>query len=429
MKRILINIILIFIIISGLNCESNKKEFTIWIGGSPREIDYWAKLINEFNNETGDNLQLVRQPTYSDQRRQSLVISLEAKQPNPDLFLMDVVWLDQFAESNWLQPLDTYTDTSGFSTDVFFPGIINSVDRNNGKLYALPVFLDVALLYYRKDLLKEFGYSLPPETWNELVEQAEKIQKAERKTDPEFNGFVWQGAQYEGLVCNFLEYIASYGGGIMKDGKVDLNTKKNAEALGFMRDLIHKYKISPPNTYTEMKEEPSRRAFQRGDALFERNWTYAWKLHQSDDSPVKGKVGMTLLPHFKGGKSVSTLGGWHIGISRYSDMKKEAWRFIKFVTSYKVQKELFENVGWNPGRKDVYNDKELSEMYPQIKILYEAFKRTVPRPMLPYYSQVSDVIRRYVNDCLAGKINPSNALNEMQNEINKINGYYGKKQK
>ncbi len=223
---------------SGLNCESNKKEFTIWIGGSPREIDYWAKLIDDFNAQTGDDLKLVRQPTYTDQRRQSLVISLQAKQPNPDLFLMDVVWLDQFVESHWLQPLDTYADTSGFSTDAFFPGIINSVDRNNGKLYALPVFLDVALLYYRKDLLNEFGYSSPPQTWNELVKQAEKIQKEERKKDPEFNGFVWQGAQYEGLVCNFLEYLASNGGGIMRNGKVNLNSKENAKLSALCATLF-----------------------------------------------------------------------------------------------------------------------------------------------------------------------------------------------
>jgi trehalose/maltose transport system substrate-binding protein len=427
LKKIFIFFTFIILSFSAVQCGGNRKQFTIWIGGSPEEINYWAKLIKQFNDSTGYDLQLVRQPTYTDQRRQSLAISLQAKQDNPDLFLMDVVWIDQFAESHWLQPLNKYVEKTNFPVNVFFPGVINSVDRYNGKLYALPVFLDVAFLYYRTDLLKKYGYNQPPKTWKELLTEAEKIQSAERKTSPDFNGFVWQGAQYEGLVCDFLEYIASAGGGIMQKGQIKLNTPQNLKGLKFMRDLIHKYKISPPNTYTEMKEEPVRRDFQRGNALFERNWTYAWKLHQSSDSQVKGKTGMTILPHFQGDSSVSTLGGWHIGISKYSDEKQKAWKFIQFITSYKSQENLFENVGWNPGREDVYFDKKLQEEKPQIKTLYKVFKQTVARPTLPYYSQVSDVIQRYVNNCLAGKTAPKKALAEMQKEINKITKVYGRK--
>ncbi len=426
-KKLILILTSVLISISGINCHKSEKDFTIWIGGSPEEVDFWATLVSKFNSETGYNLQLIRQPTYTDQRRQELVISLEAKQPDPDMFLMDVVWLDQFIESDWLEPLDKYVKESNFSTGPFFQNILNSVDKHNGKLYALPVFLDVGLLYYRKDLLKKFGYDSPPQTWNELLHESLKIQKAERKTDPNFYGYVWQGAQYEGLVCDFLEFIASDGGGIMKDGKIDLNTPQNKKALRFMQNIIHKYKISPLNTYTEMKEEEVRRAFQRGDALFERNWTYAWKLHQANDSPVKGKVGLTMLPHFDDNQSVSTLGGWHIGISRFSDEKEKAWKFIKFVSSYAVQKSLVLNVGWNPARKDVYFDKDVLKKLPTVKVLYNALQHTVARPELPYYSQVSDVIQRYVNDCLAGKLKPGKALKEMQKEEVQLEKIYGSK--
>ncbi len=415
------------LVLTSLQCGSRDKQFTIWIGGSPRELDYWQQIINDFNKKTGYNLQLVRQPTYSDQRRQSLVISLEAKQPNPDLFLMDVVWLNQFAASGWLHSLDTFVKDNDFQLNQFFHGIINSVDKYKGKLYALPVFIDVALLYYRKDLLKQFGYTGPPKTWRQLVEEAAKIQKAERKNNPNFNGFLWQGAQYEGLVCDFLEFISSHGGGIMQNGKINVYRKSNIQALQFMQDLIRKYKISPLSTYTEMKEEDVRRSFQRGNALFERNWTYAWNLHQAEGSAVKGKIGLTILPHFKGDSSVSTLGGWHIGISRYSDEKKKAWEFIKFITSYQGQKQLILKVGWNPGRKDVYSDKQVLADAPQVKELYYVFKRTVARPTVPYYGQVSDIIQRYVNDCLAGKISPRLALKNMQSQIDEIEKVYGSK--
>ena len=169
-----------------------------------------------------------------------------------------------------------------------------------------------------------------------------------------------------------------------------------------------------------MKEEEVRRAFQNGNALFERNWSYAYKLHNSKDSRVRGKTGMAVLPHFKGHQSASALGGWHIGISKYSDQKEQALQFIKYVTSYKIQKDLFTSVGWNPGRKGVYYDKELQKKYPQLKILYEAFQHAVSRPVLSYYSEVSDIIQRYVNRCLADKISPEDALNKCQEEIKSL---------
>ncbi len=412
---------------SGIRCSNNEKEFTIWIGGSPEEVDFWAKLVKEYNEKTNENLQLVRQPTYTDQRRQELIISLEAKQPNPDMFLMDVVWINQFIKSHWLEPLDNYITKNNFDTNIFFPKVLNSVDRYKNELYALPVFLDVGLLYYRKDLLNRYGFDSPPQTWNELINQSLKIQKAERKHNQNFYGFVWQGAQYEGLVCDFLEFIASNGGSILKDGKLNLDTPKNERALQMMVDLIHRYKISPVNTYTEMKEEEVRRAFQRGDALFERNWTYAWKLSQGNDSPVKGKTGLIVLPHSDGNNSVSTLGGWHIGISRFSDEKEKAWKFIQFVSSYEVQKNLLLKVGWNPARKDVYDDKVAKTKLPTVKILYDALQNTVARPTLPYYSQVSDIIQRYVNNCLAGKIKPGEALKKMQKESDELEKVYGSK--
>ena len=413
--------VFIFCIVLFTSCSENDDSLSIWIGGSPQEVDFWQKVINDFNNETNSNLILVRQPTYTDQRKQSLIISLEGRQINPDLFLMDVVWISQFSQSGWLEPLNSYVDKTKFDTTPFFNRVLNLVDKFDNKLYALPVFMDVALLYYRTDLIDK-----SPETWNRLKNLSRKIQKRERISNKNFNGFVWEGAQYEGLVCSFLEFIASDGGAILQNDSIKINSEQNKFALQFMQDLIHKYKISPENTYTEMKEEEVRREFQKGNALFERNWTYAWKLHNSKDSNVKGKVGMTILPHFDGHKSVSTLGGWHIGISKYSDRKEKAWQFIQYVTSYKVQKEMVLDIGWNPGRKDVYTDEELNRKLPNLKILEYVFDNTVARPTVPYYSSISEVIQRNVNNCLANKISPKDALKEMEKEIKEVIKIYGK---
>lgn len=413
--------IILFVLFILIQCSGNKKEFTIWIGGAPQEIEFWQKQINRFRDSTGIDINLVRQPTYSDQRRQSLIVALQAKQPNPDLFLMDVIWVNQFYRSGWLVPLDDYIKNSNLTEDILFEKALALVDRYNDTLYALPVFMDVALLYYREDLLNKHGIENPPETWEQLVDYSKQVIKEEGNG---LNGFVWQGSQYEGLVCVFLEFIKSNEGGIKTNGKIKLDYQANVDALKFMQDLIHKHNVSPQNTYTEMKEEEVRRSFQRGNALFERNWTYAAKLHALDESNVRNKFGIAELPHFEDGRSYSTMGGWHIGLSKYSDVKEEAWKFIEYVTSYEFQKEMILEIGWNPVRKDIYSDEEIINFMPYIKIMEEAFNSAAARPSLPYYTQVSEIVQRNVNQCLSGSISAEQAVNKMQEEVDELTKLY-----
>ncbi|MBL7170562.1 MAG: ABC transporter substrate-binding protein [Candidatus Omnitrophica bacterium] len=418
--QILVFFLIIITLLAGC-ARKDEKVVTFSVGGAPNELEFWEVLITQFEDQTGIKVDILRQPTDTDQRRQGLVISLKSKKSNPDVFLMDVAWIAQFAASNWLAGLDDYAGEDSIGRGVFFEKVMDLADRYKGALIALPVYIDGGLLYYRKDLLEKYGIKAPPETWKELIEYSLRIQGDIRKTNPDFYGFVWQGAQYEGLVCNFLEFAVSNEGGINFEGdKILLNTPENIEAVKLMNELITKYKISPPSTFTEMKEEEVRAYFELGNALFERNWPYAWSLHQHQDSLVRDKVGIAKLPHFKSGKSVSTLGGWHIGISKYSDVKGLSWEFVKFVTSYNIQKRLAMELGWNPGRVDVYGDRDVLGKLPHFAGLRNVFENAHPRPLLPYYTQISEVLQRYINAVLAGALSPEAALLVAEKEAQKI---------
>jgi len=425
--------ILILLTFANLTAFSgcNKKpaqDITFAVGGTPAELDFWQQLVAEFETQTGIKVDLLRQPTDTNLRRQGLVASLRSSRTDPDIFLMDVAWLGQFAASGWLEPLDPHIQSSQLNPEVFFQKVLNLADRYANQLVALPVYVDGGILYYRKDLLKKHGIEKPPQTWQQLVEQAVKVQGEEKNSNPNFYGFVWQGAQYEGLVCTWLEFTGSNKGGIiLEDKDIIISTKENIKATQFMRDLISTHKISPPNTYTEMKEEEVRTFFQQGNALFQRNWPYAWALHQGKDSAVKGKVGIAVLPHFDGGQSMSTLGGWHIGISKYSDAKQKGFEFVKFVLSYKTQKKLALKLGWNPGRKDVYVDTDVVKKLPHFAALRNVFENLRSRPNLPYYTLISEVIQRYVNSVLSGKTTASEALLEAEKEAKKIIEKYDQK--
>ncbi len=405
------------ILFSISGCE-NEKRLVFSVGGTPSELLIWEEVVADFEERYGIPVKLHRQPTDTDQRRQSLIVSLTAEQSDPDVFLMDVAWIGLFSASEWLEPLEA-------DVNPFFQRIVQEVDLHENRVVALPVYLDAGVLYYRKDILDEFGLPGPPSTWDELLKYSLQVQRKIRQTNPGFYGFVWQGAQYEGLICNFLEFAGAGGGFAGGDRPSIPSIPENLSALYFMRDLVWKYEISPPSTYTEMKEEDSRHFFQAGNALFQRNWPYAWALHQSDDSRVRGKVGVSMIPAFTGGKAVSTLGGWHVGLSVFSDVKPIAIQFVEYVTSYEVQKKLAFDLGWNPGRKDLYDDPQILSKAPHLTELRNIFEQAVPRPVVPFYTQVSAIAQRRINAVISGNISPEKGLSAANEEIDALLERYG----
>jgi multiple sugar transport system substrate-binding protein len=412
-------VLLLFAVTALLGCNNkNPNKVVFFVGGAPNELEAWESLVKDFERDSGISVELLRQPSNTDQQRQSLIVSLDAKLKNPDVFLMDVAWVGLFAHSGWLEPLRS------IDLSPYFEKVIHQVDIYKGNLIALPVYMDGGLLYFRRDLLEKYLGGLPPKTWNDLLDDSLKVQSHMRPTHPAFYGFVWQGAEYEGLICNFLEFAGIRGGFIFKEGRVLLDTAENRWAVQFMHDLIRKYKVSPPNTYTEMREEQTRLYFQRGDALFERNWPYAWNLHQAEASEVKDKTGMAPLPAPPTGESVFTLGGWHIGISKYSDVKEQALAFVKYVTSYKGQKKMVLLLGWNPGRQDLYDDGEVLKKMPFLMELRDIFVHARARPVVPYYTQISDIAQRWINAALAGRYTPEDALQQAEKEITALLARY-----
>src|SRR3989339_1780270 len=213
------NIIFLFVcliaIISAGCGRKDKNIITFSVGGAPNEIAVWEKLAVKFEAQSGIKVNVLRQPTDTDQRRQGLITPLKSREEDPDVFLMDVAWLAQFAASGWLEPLEGYSRELGIDPGVFFDRVINLADKYENELVAFPVYIDGGLLYYNKDILFKRGYKNPPKTWDELLKYSLKIQEYERRRNPNFYSFVWQGAQYEGLICNFLEFAGSNGGGIV----------------------------------------------------------------------------------------------------------------------------------------------------------------------------------------------------------------------
>jgi trehalose/maltose transport system substrate-binding protein len=285
-----------------------------------------------------------------------------------------------------------------------FPSIVQN-NLVNGKLVAMPWFTDAGVLYYRKDLLEKHGQK-PPTTWQELAASAKVVLEAEKKAgNDKLVGLVFQGKSYEGLTCTALEWVDSFGGGTIVDskGQVTLNNPKAVEAIDFFASLMG---TVVPKGVLSYEEEGARGAFQSGNAVFMRNWPYAWALANSKDSMVKGKVGVMALP--KGGadgKSTGTLGGWQLGVPKYSKNKELAVDLVKYLTSAEEQKRRAVVGAFNPTITSLYKDEELLKANPFFASLYDTFTNAVPRPTITgaKYNQVSTEFRNGVYATLSGK--------------------------
>jgi trehalose/maltose transport system substrate-binding protein len=341
------------------------------------------------------------------------VRAFSQKSSSIDVAMIDVVWPGAFAPY-----LVNLKPKLGKQAKMHAAGII-AADTVGGKLVAMPWFGDFGLLYYRKDLLKKYGYKAPPKTWNDLFKMAQKIQTGERKNNPNFSGFVFQGNAYEGLTCDALEWIASAGGGHYIDGgKVTIGNAKAIQILNAMAKQIGKI---TPRGVTSYQEDQTEHAFTSGDAAFARNWPYQYGISNAAGSKVRGKFSVAPLPHGTKGKSVATVGGWQLAVSKFSKHQGASVEFVRYMTSKAVEKydAIFNsNVPTIPA---LAKDKQVVKTNPYLKPATANTPR-VARPskfLKTHYNEASKAIYQGINQILNGS-SASSVVPQIKSKLQQI---------
>lgn len=363
-------------------------------------------LVNEFN--TKQSAIVVKHKMLasgSDDCHNFYIRSFMSGSNSFDVLSGDIIWTPEFASCGWIEPLDGLFDQR--EQQKFLPGAIESCIFNQ-KIWAVPWYTDFGVLFYRKDLVTK-----PPKTWAELIRLArENIKKGKVKY-----GYAFQGNQYEGLVCNALEFIFSNGGKVLDGNKVVINTPEAVEGLEILMEII---KICPEEVIA-FQEEDSRLAFQDGEILFLRNWPYNWNLLNQENSPVKGRIGIAPLPVGpRGSSSSGCLGGWNLMINHFSQNKEAAWKFIEFMTSREGQKVNSIIGGRLPTRMAVYREAEVSKVNPYYAEFLDVYYRSKPRPVSPFYPAISETMQLNFYQAITGKLNAKTAIRNIETDIKKI---------
>lgn len=391
-------------------------HFVTWKADHPQ---VWDEAIQRFE-QAYPHVRIKREiaPHSSTAYHDLLTQKLRNRDVSLDLFFMDVIWPAEFAAAGWARPLDDYF--SHDEREKFLPATIAS-GMYRHHIYGVPSRIDSGMLYYRKDLLEKYGFS-PPSTWNELVSQAQAILEGEQTVHSLLRGYSGQFKQYEGLVCDMLEFVGSHNGSFLTEdgGRSNLTAPESLQAVRFVREQIIQ-RLATPAALTYQESE-SLAVFLQGNAVFHRNWPYAWGLaNDPRHSKIVEKVGVSTLPRFSGGRSTSALGGWLYGISAYSQHPDEAWAFIEFMASPEMQKHFAIHAALAPSRLALYADPDVLRANPQHKDLLPVFQTARPRPRTPVYPIVSHILQRYFSRVLA--FPGTDILEEAQEADRKINRF------
>jgi trehalose/maltose transport system substrate-binding protein len=368
-----------------------------------------------WEKKTGKKAKVLPAPNGSTERLTLFQQHLAAGSDNIDIYQLDVVWPGLLA--NHFEDLNDYIPQD--ERRQYFPQLMEN-NTVNGKLVAMPWFIQVGFLYYRKDLLEKYHRPVPT-TWEALEETATLIMDGQTKEGNSLWGYVFQGKAYEGLTCNALEWIHSQkdGGTIVEaDGRVSINNPAATQIVDRIASWMGRI---VPEGVLNYEQEDCRGVFQSGKALFMRNWPYAWGLLNSDDSPVKGKVGIAPLPCGINGKTTGALGGWNLGLSKYSKHKKDAADLIRFLTSNEELKRRSQAGGYFPPMEKLYQDGAVLSSNPLMKAMGLVLKNAALRPARQTrskYSQVSSAFWNAVHHVLSKKITAEKSFQEADKKLN-----------
>ncbi|MGH3978663.1 MAG: ABC transporter substrate-binding protein [Pseudonocardiaceae bacterium] len=363
-----------------------------------------AELWNQRHPE-GPRVRLVELSDSTDDQRQLMALELNAGISEFDILDVDVIWTGEFAENGWLVDLeDLRPEIERVSLRTPLQTAIW-----DGTLWAAPYETDAGLLYYRTDLVDE-----PPETWHELRDVGLRVGR-EQGIAP----FVADGAQYEGMVVQYLEYFWGAGGEMFDtDGTtVRFEQEPALEAARFMREAFE-YGFYADG-FDTMELEAALEQFKSGQAVFMRMWPYAYRQmtgpDADPDSRVVDKVGLAPLPTFGDEPTVTALGGHNLGVSRFSGNVPAAKEFVRWVsTSPQVQRLLAQQYSRAPTLASMYDELAGD---PVLARLDQVLPNARPRPPTPEWTSISEEIQQQIFAAYHGNQEPEAAVDAIRNYL------------
>lgn len=395
-----------------INTGTKKIYFVDHISNAHR------KVIQKFNEKYKEQIEveaidLPFEKFSTNERKELLARFLRSKSDRIDVFSVDQIWVPRFAK--WAIPLEKFITVQQKENLLKFAMESCFV---NDTLIAIPLYIDVGLMFYRKDIVEKAGEEYIKKlnesiTWDDFIALHNKLNL---KNQP---FFTFQGADYEGLMCIFFEMLFGQKETITRNDSLVFNTPAAKRALQLLVDMVNKYNVSP-FVVTQFKENVSYRYYLDNNGVFLRGWTSFLNDYKNDPfNPVAAaNTERAPSPHFRGTKPVYVYGGWNLMVSKYSTKIPEVSKFVNFLISEEAQKIMYEEGGFLSINNSFYKDSLFIKKHPELKLYFQLLKNGVHRPFLENYTNISDILSYYLNLALKKELTVSEALNKATEKIN-----------
>lgn len=382
-------------------------------------------MLPEFEAKTGIKINIVKHPYENALGQQVRDFVAEG---DFDIALIDLVWIGNFAENEWILPISKFTSNPDLADpdldmDDFFPLVLNAFGGWNGEVYGLPFDNYSGLLFYNHCMLKDAGFDGPPATWGDLKDVYGPALTKDGK-----HAFALQSKRNETQSADsFARVLWPFGGSFLdKDFKSNLLSAESQTGLKFRQDLMQYM----PDGIVSYDHSETVNAFAQGDVAMITEWSAFYSsLKNKETSKVVDCMSIAPEPKGPAGRKPA-LGGFSLAVASQADDNEQAaaWLFIQWVTSKANAKEYLER-GGVPARKSVYNLPGIAEKYDFVPALVESWQDGVPefRPRFAEWPEITEIVQEWGTKIMLGEVSTEEGakiLGERMEAVLEEAGYY-----
>ena len=400
------------------------------------------KTLSDFsahlNELCGGNLEILTLPL--DGLREEIIRNGAKKTTEYDIVAFDIPWIGELVKRGIILPLQKIIKKERYSHFDFHNAAWRGTSYK-GEQYGLPIQPTPELLFYRTDLFADAGIS-PPITTDDLLLAAKTL----HRSYPGLAGIVMNYGRGTPVAHTFIQTMASFGRPVIQltplDEDFDVTSIKGdnfrpallSDAARKTAEYLIELKAYAHRDSMECDWDRRIRIFAEGGAAMTYGWSIRAAYFELDETAAAhGKADFVTHPHAPGGRPVSPMGGFSIGIpSNLADERiSRAWRMIEYLTRPELMKLYVQNGNLVSPRFSTSADPEVQALSPIIGKVDAMERRGElklwPRPPIPEFTDIVGVLGRHVHDMLDGTMSIDQALSTAQNDVDRImreNGRY-----
>lgn len=385
-------------------CSAPPPGDTIHFWAMGREGEAVQVLLAEFERRHPGIRVRVQQIPWSAAHEK--LLTAFAGDALPDVIQLGNTWVPEFAALDALRPLDDRID----GVADLFPGMLEG-SRVEGRLLALPWYVDTRLLFYRQDILARAGYDRPPVTWEGWREAMARIKD---QSGPDHYALLLPINEWQAPVILALQA----GSGLLRDTARygDFRGPAFRRAFGVYLDMFRQG-FAPALAEAQMSN--LYQDFAQGRFAF--FITGPWNIgeFQRRLPPALQTVWETAPLPGPEGPGLSLAGGSSLAVTRASRHPEAALALIRFLAEPGQQAAFYRLTGDLPGRRSAWDQPELRNA-PHLDAFRQQLAAVTPTPGIPEWERIAAQIAFHAEKVVRGELSEEQALTELDAAVDRI---------